>query len=434
MENKDNAMRNHPHSKARLTGLRPSDLTDDLFQAVCRKKGLTLLTWKVVPMDTSSSVHHKLMHESDDVIVGMLAFEIMARNTERERDEKFKVVLKAKGRGRASADAFVNLAKMISEEAAELWRIVGKDPDVGFDRMHEPEVRAAVRAMNKEHPFSSICPEVYHVEINEERDVYFFIMEYLCEENVAHLDSIQHLEGLDSDWDEESVRKTLKDISAFHGAYLDNMDKVFPLLPHLFKDPIRFTGNNPQAYRVVLADAVRRYPEMYPGKGGDVMTKMADNILPVFETLSSTKRALIHHDFNIKNLCIRKNPSPTERFLCAYDWEVMTFCTPLLDVAEFLIWAMTGNDQKWPQQLEYYRTELVRAVPSERQDLVEWIQDKEHFQQIFDYAIFFYAFGRISAFHLLNQVYPMPKFPDVTRALCRYIESIAYKYDFLKDV
>jgi len=80
-----------------------------------------------------------------------------------------------------------------------------------------------------------------------------------------------------------------------------------------------------------------------------------------WRVLEQGPRTLIHHDFNPRNICLRRVSGGARR-LCAYDWELATVGAPQRDLAEFLCFVLTQRTvADAPAWIERHRLALHKA-------------------------------------------------------------------------
>jgi thioester reductase-like protein len=116
--------------------------------------------------------------------------------------------------------------------------------------------------------------------------------------------------------------------------------------------------------------------------------------------LDAAPSTLIHHDFNPRNICLRRTRRGLR--LCAYDWELATIGAPQRDLAEFLCFVLPPDSApalvtRW---IERYRAVLSRATRSDI-DAVAW-------RHGFAAAMCELLVSRLSMYALIDRVRPQP--------------------------
>ena len=91
------------------------------------------------------------------------------------------------------------------------------------------------------------------------------------------------------------------------------------------------------------------------------MENVIENAEFIWKSFEESPRALIHNDFNPRNVCMRKESSTGKeegKHVCVYDWELATIHVPQYDVAEFLAFTLAPE-----------------VAPAVRQRFVKYYQD-----------------------------------------------------------
>lgn len=119
--------------------------------------------------------------------------------------------------------------------------------------------------------------------------------------------------------------------------------------------------------------------------------------------LQRSPRTLIHHDFNPRNLCLRRNGR-----LCAYDWELATVGAPQRDLAEFLCFvlqpASAGDAYHW---VDRHRTALEHETGATIEPAV-WTEG-------FRAALYDLLINRLATYALIDRVRRQPFLGRVVR-------------------
>ena len=409
-------------------GLVISDLTNDIFNAVCMKLGTKFISWKMVDLK-GESISSTVFGGDSEGITGVRCIEITCE--ENGKEKHVKVVLKAKAPGRETAEKYVQVSHMAGPEAGEGMQRFVADARGTVLKNHLVEPTMAQKAMTDE-VIRSISPEIYYVHIDEEGEKYFFIMEYVDREHYTHLNTITQ-PGIDF-FDEEATKKALKGIAIFHGAFLDQPERWqdFVVMDYL--------------------DVSKDYPDIINGWGkfnlascNDVLTedraalyqKLLDNFELIVTELGKNKKTVVHNDFTPMNCCLRKNPGSGKQELCAYDWEVMSLSVPQRDVIDFLTFGlmMAPPDVAlvaFKGYMEYYRLMLLNAIADREADLVKLVTAEDNFYKTVDYAFMLHMLERFANFMMISKIMPIPFLPMMANFLFLYLESIVDKYAFLQ--
>ena len=126
-----------------------------------------------------------------------------------------------------------------------------------------------------------------------------------------------------------------------------------------------------------------------------------------WHTLETAPRTLIHHDFNPRNICLRRTPSGP--LLCAYDWELATIGAPQRDLAEFLCFVLPHDVQRSTVEvwLERHRTGLERRT-GRRIDREAWLEG-------FQCSLYDVLVDRLAMYALIHRIRRQTFLPRVVR-------------------
>jgi hypothetical protein len=91
--------------------------------------------------------------------------------------------------------------------------------------------------------------------------------------------------------------------------------------------------------------------------------RLAEDPAAWWPALEATPATLVHHDFNLRNIALRRCGNGRFR-LCAYDWELATLGAPQRDLAEFLCFVLPPDaDRRVVNSLiDRYRRLLAEAA------------------------------------------------------------------------
>lgn len=160
-------------------------------------------------------------------------------------------------------------------------------------------------------------------------------------------------------WGPSDIEGALRDIASFHAAFLDWTDA---LVGPLHLDPT----TRARALRLApLWDAILAYnrtemPAIFTPSRVEKLRGVLGSVGTLWARLEEAPRTVVHGDFNLRNVCLRRSPEPR---LCAYDWELATVHAPQRDVCEFLAYALRPGEPGAVRQgyVDFYRGELERA-------------------------------------------------------------------------
>ena len=443
----DSTMNNHHSDTVKIPtkGLRRGDINDDFFIDVSNQLGMKLKTWRSIHLDDATSIIAQntvkcLSDTKVDKLTGLYAFELIGISANTSHSNKPDevsdvVVLKAKA---LDTEILDSMLKMVALGDLEETKVMGKIAYSMHPKLcHEREVVIAAAALNGA-AFQSISPAVYCVHRDDENEVLYFIMEFFGAKNFTHIDAIEGATGLEC-WDEVSIRRVLSDIAAFHASFLDRTDQLSDDVTSVMRKGTDVMRVSQCHSELAIELNNRRFPDVW----SEEMRNMGDSILESFQEIMAAfdeyPQTIVHNDLNPRNLCLRKEPGPQQRHLCAYDWEMACIHVPQRDLAEFLAFSQreTISYETWIGHLEFYRSELhacLKAIPSvSGSRLLEDLHDKERFYKIFDYAMMDLLVGRLQ---LYFSVVPgigvmLPFLPRVVAVTYRYLTFVRENHSFL---
>jgi thioester reductase-like protein len=148
--------------------------------------------------------------------------------------------------------------------------------------------------------------------------------------------------------------------------------------------------------------------------GGDLPAlhrALVDSIDEWRPVIDHAPQALIHNDFNPRNLCLRDGAAGLT--LCAYDWELATIGAPQRDLAEFLCFVLpaTVTDGTIDRWVERHRDALERAS-GETIDRAAW-------QRGFQAAMNDLLVNRLAMYALVHRIRRQSFLPRVVASWAR---------------
>ncbi|HKC35818.1 MAG TPA: phosphotransferase, partial [Chitinophagaceae bacterium] len=171
-------------------------------------------------------------------------------------------------------------------------------------------------------------PQFYGMKIDEAREIYLFLFEYLDPDNIILINS----ENEPGSWTSLHIKETIKAINDVH--------ELFSLSS--FKDiPGEITYFEPWTaiplYEKLASIIVKEYEEY---SWNSLSKKLFDFIAELENEHKKIKagHTIIHNDFNPRNVCIRKDEQ-----ICIYDWELAVINFPHRDIVEFLSFSLPEN-------------------------------------------------------------------------------------------
>ena len=423
-------------------GLSYNDLNDEIFEQVCKQKGLILKSWRIAKVDSSGSIHHTFMTgkdgKDDSLIVGFRGFEITGYPDDSRtgtEDIKIKVMMKSKALVKDTLEQTYKMGAVLSPEAGEAMKYIFSRPELtklsSAYQVHE--IRVAERSLTDDN-MRMIQPTVYYTKIDPEKDQYYFIMEHLDSTTVSHLD-IASKPGCSTDvWDGDAINKVLGGIVRFHAAYLDRLEDVQTYFGILLRDMRDYFRNYDPLIKATLEAAPPKCPEVLPPSFVDLLVKLSAHSTEILDQTKEFKNTLCHGDFTPRNMCLRRDPKPGQEFLCVYDWEGLNINIPQMDLVEFLIFALPADAgmDAWLSHVEFYRKSLEAALSGRSAGILAEVVDTEKFNRGVDLALMTLALFKLSMYSILLATgIPAPFAAGLFANVHKILAEIVGNHDFL---
>ena len=184
-----------------------------------------------------------------------------------------------------------------------------------------------------DHENFKYTPNYYGKLVNESREIYFFLMEFLDYSEMSIVNSENHPEL----WKKDHVINILTVISGFHNNPRTNeITTVEEFLP----------WNAIPLYEKLLAIIINERSESCDiSKLNDIIKGMPHWKNEAHEII--IPKVVIHNDCNPRNIAIRKNGEA-----CIYDWELAVIDFPSRDVIEFLSFVLPPDFSK--EEMMFY--------------------------------------------------------------------------------
>lgn len=295
------------------------------------------------------------------------------------------------------------MAKLCGEPIASMYEVY--QYRLGMRNCHVRELQIAALDDPR---FTSITPEFLAIWRDDTHATFIIVMEFL--EDVVNLNSAKEPEL----WKSEHINATLRDIAQFHGMYigreaeLENVEWLdIPSAPMM--------QETAALWEAILHYNAKQFPAVFSPPRVELLSKAIARIAPLWSEIEDAPRTLIHNDFNLRNICLRKD-GPDFR-LCAYDWELATLHVPQRDLCEFLSFVLppgTARDIRHGY-VEQYRKELERAT--------ERTFDAADFLRVYDLACFDFAINRLALLTIAQGLNVYEFLPRVLHSHLEYLDG-----------
>ena len=346
-----------------------------------------------------------------------------------------RVVFKVKVKGSDTAKMIASL--MNSLGYVDVIKAYQEKP---FDTQIQSELKE-IAFFDAEHPaiWRAIRPKTFMTISDVPNDISMVAMEDLRSGSFTHLDTVMD----PSSWQRDDVMDAFQGIATFHALYYGNTGNIPENIKNLI-DATNVTNpyNDVRArafFRCLVEKLLENDVDLLGKKAARVLQKSIDNMDEVCGILSGSLTTLIHGDFNVRNVCLRKDAKPNEHRLCVYDWEDLRIMCPQHDAAFFIAHILTTaeNDdviEKWSDYFEMYRCclldELIKIGATE--EVMETVRNKEQFKRVFDMCVVEMLWNRVGGMIIASKVHPLPFIPKLVKSVCRYLEYLSSVYGFLE--
>jgi NADP-dependent 3-hydroxy-3-methylglutaryl-CoA reductase len=386
-------------------GLKEEHLTEAFFRDIVQtKEGDTtaqLLSVEPLPIHTGNSILSDLTASQLKKKVGHFLYQV--NYLHRQQPKQLKLVLKAKPTDHEVVNMLNGLAQACGGSLASLYEL--HKFETGFRNCSRRELDI-YRITDKR--FTSITPEIYKIWEEDSQEIYVVAMEYLAQ--TTHMNTVNNI-GL---WTNDDIKTVLRDLAMFHSIYL-GQEEVLRANPLLHQPSGALSQRLVPLWNALLSHHVEEFPELYTKGKADIIKKAIAAIPASWIHLEKAPHTLIHHDFNLRNICLR--PATAGKRLCVYDWELAAVHVPQYDVCEFLAFVLPPEApvQTRHQYLEYYRKAL------EKQTSLSF--DREAFLQVYNLACLDFAYNRLSLYAMAHTLKNYEFFPRVFNSHLNYVAS-----------
>lgn len=210
-------------------------------------------------------------------------------------------------------------------------------------------------------------PGVVDVMRDDAREMYVLIMERL--QGAVLLDSADDVSG----WSWPHLRAAIEGIADAHSVWYGREQE---LLAQEWLGPVQDAGQAISAaelWEALLAHAVDEFPEWFDAADVRLHERAIATMGSWRPVLDALPRALIHNDFNPRNIALRQDHAGLR--LCAYDWELATLGVPQHDLAELLAFTL-GPDATLEQvnQALHCHRRCLEAQSGRSIDAGAWLE------------------------------------------------------------
>jgi hypothetical protein len=245
--------------------------------------------------------------------------------------ETLDLVVKAKARDEDALDVAEALAATCGADLADA--VAAHRTRIGLVASHIREL--AIYELG-ERRLTRHMPRCYGTWHGDPADGWGLVLESL--DGLCLMDSADNPSG----WTRAHIDAAIAGLADIHAAYLDRADRLRrrPWMGHV-ATAASAAAMTP-LWTALARHAAGRFREWAGAPLVERHRRLAESPEAWWSGFSDTPATLIHHDFNLRNLGLRRESGGTFR-LCAYDWELGTIGVPQRDLAEFLCFVLTPD-------------------------------------------------------------------------------------------
>lgn len=262
-------------------------------------------------------------------LVGLLParVEVAGRDGERTLD----VLVKSKPLDEEVLLMSTTMAQMAGPRVATPWaQHRGTSPFVAC------HLRELALYEHRDPRFTRHAPRAWRVYSDPRREAFVLVLERI--QDAILLDAVDDLGG----WTPELIDVALRGVAEVHSIWLGN-ERELEARPWIGRPPTAASMSAASdLWRALLDHAVDEFPQLVTAERAAVHRERLETIDAWWPRLEAMPRTLVHHDFNPRNVAIRRGADGTPT-LCAYDWELATIHVPQRDLAEFLAFTLPEN-------------------------------------------------------------------------------------------
>ena len=256
------------------------------------------------------------------------------------------VIAKVKPTDEEVIQVSAKVARMCGLDVGEQYAKVKEQ--LGFKGCHQREL-AIYR--QRDPRFTAHVPRIFGLYEEPSREAYVVLMERLLDMDL--MDTACDPSG----WRREHIEAVIKGIAQIHAIWYGR-EAELKRIPWLDEpqNTARMVELSP-LWRALSVHALHEFPEWYDPTYHRFNQELIDTIPHWHPELDRMKKTLIHNDFNLRNVALRKTGAGL--LACIYDWELASVHVPQHDLAEFLAFVLPPD--VGASEVEHY-VELHRRV------------------------------------------------------------------------
>lgn len=336
-------------------------------------------------LNDSNGIITELTASNTEKFIGMSIWNIHGPNTAE------LALLKSKPTSQETLNCMYILTGMIAPDLAKEFEKYKFESDFSNCHLKEIEIYREL----KNHKSSSI-PMIYNEFMDQDREIYLILMEFLNKQNLKIFNS-----EMDSSlWTVQDIKLVLKE----HYKSLAMLKSIET--NDLFKPrSSKTSGFYQKSFDVIKEEYGSEFQELY------MVYKKAFNMVSKESTYSY--ECIIHNDFNPRNIAITK-----EDRVITYDWELARLGSPARDFIELFSFLIDNEDIliEW-DNLNKVALEYLNEFHGHHYSQTEWETDLKQ-------AFSWFIIERVSLYLVGNKLTEYEFVPKLTRNIITLSKKI----------
>jgi hydroxymethylglutaryl-CoA reductase (NADPH) len=280
---------------------------------------------------------------------------------------------------------------------AAVSRALGPVRDrIGVAGSHLREVAIYAQADARLRRHMPVCYATWSLDAETSWGV---VLERLCDMEIMNAaDSV-------APWHDEAVAAAIDGLAAIHAVWLGRHAELSaqPWMRHVTAS--HNVSRLVPFWRALAGHAAGEFGRWAGSRFVRTHHELVDTVAQWWPALEALPQTLIHHDFNPRNIGLRRQAG--QLHLVAYDWELATMGAPQRDLAEFLCFVLPENvgAARLADLVDYHRRRL--------EDASGVSLDGRAWAAGFTSALADLLVSRLSFYALINRVRPQPFLPRI---------------------